>query len=99
MHCCVTDMRYKEVINNSNGCRLGMVCDVEIDTCSGRLTAIIIYGSGRFFGLFGKNPDIRIPWEDICVIGDDTVLVRYNTPIYNEPRPKKRCKIFEGMFR
>lgn len=99
MHCCLTDMRYKEVINNSNGCRLGNVCDVEIDTCSGRLTAIIIYGTGRFFGLFGKTPDIRIPWDDICVIGEDTVLVKYCAPECNNPPPRKRGRFFEGMFR
>lgn len=99
MQCCLTDLRYKEVINNSTGCRLGNVCDVEIDTCSGRLNAIIIYGSCRFFGLFCKNPDIRIPWDDICVIGEDTVLVKYCEPIYNDSKSRKRVRLFDGIFR
>lgn len=97
--CCLTEMRYKEVINNSNGCRLGNVSDVEVDTCSGRVTAIIIYGTGFFFGLFRKTPDIRIPWDDICVIGEDTILVKYCAPACPAPNPKKRGRFFEGMFR
>lgn len=99
MNCCLTEMRYKEVINNSNGCRLGNVCDVEIDTSSGRLTAIVIYGTNKFFGLFGKNPDIRIPWEDINVIGEDTVLVKYCAPSCCEMKQRKRNRVFDGMFR
>ncbi|MBQ7580872.1 MAG: YlmC/YmxH family sporulation protein [Clostridia bacterium] len=99
MHCCLTDMRYKEVINNSTGCRLGNVCDVEVDTCSGRVAAVIIYGRGKFLGLFGKTPDIIIPWDDICVIGEDTILVKYCPPDYKNPPPRKRGRFFEGIFR
>lgn len=44
MNCCLTDLREKEVINLKDGCRLGCVCDVEIDSCTGRLVAIIIFG-------------------------------------------------------
>ena len=98
MNCCVTDMRYKEVINNANGCRLGCVNDVEIDTCSGRLIAIVIYGSSKFFGLFGKTPDIRICWEDICVIGEDTILVKYCPPQEPFQRQKRRGRSFDSFF-
>ncbi len=58
-----------------DGCVLGFISDVELDTDSGRLTAVIIFGRLRFFGLFGREEDIIIPWEDISVIGGETVLV------------------------
>lgn len=74
-NCCITDLRNKEVINKSNGCRLGFVNDIEVDICCGRVTALIVYGRPRIFGVFGRCEDIRICWEDIEVIGDDTVLV------------------------
>ncbi|MCR5485506.1 MAG: YlmC/YmxH family sporulation protein [Clostridiales bacterium] len=75
LNCCVTDLRNKEVINRNDGCRLGNVCDVEVDTCTGHITAIIIFGKARLFGLLGHEDDIRICWSDIDVIGDDTILV------------------------
>ena len=100
MNCCVTDLHYKEVINSSNGMRLGNVCDVEVDTCNGRLIAIVIFGTSRCFGLFGKTQDIRICWEDIEVIGEDTILVKC-CPTPNECcyTRKKRQKFFEGFMK
>ncbi len=98
MGCSVTEMRCKEVINNADGCRLGYVNDVEIDVCNGKIVAIIIYGSSKFFGIFGRNPDIRICWEDICVIGEDTVLVKYCPPKEQICKPKRRGHMFDGWF-
>lgn len=75
MNCSVTELRNKEVINTKNGCRLGCVSDVEICCDNGSLTAIIIWRRTGL-GIFGNNTeDIRIPWCDIQVIGDDTILV------------------------
>jgi YlmC/YmxH family sporulation protein len=74
------DLREKEVVNIRDGARLGCVCDVDIDTCSGRITAIIIYGKCKFMGVFGKSEDIKIYWENIRVIGDDVILVDLDTP-------------------
>lgn len=75
MNCCITDLRNKEVINSKNGCRLGCVSDVEICCDNGQLTAIIIWGRGKLFGFSSREGDIRIPWKDIQVIGEETVLV------------------------
>jgi YlmC/YmxH family sporulation protein len=68
-------MRNKDVVNIKNGIRLGYVCDVEVDTASARLVAIVIYGRPKCFGLLGREEDIVIPWCDIVVIGEDTILV------------------------
>ncbi len=75
MKCCVTDLRNKEVISKSDGCRLGNVCDIDVDTCTGQVVALIIYGRYKCFGLLGREDDIRICWCDVDVIGDDTILV------------------------
>lgn len=75
MNCSITELRNKEVINAKTGCRLGSICDVEIDTCSGCIVSIIIWGKGKWFGLLPREDDIKICWKDIEVIGDDTVLV------------------------
>ncbi len=73
-------MRNREVINISDGRRLGVVSDVEIDTCSGKLASVIIYGKPKLFGFLGREEDLVIPWEDIQVFGEETVLVSYAPP-------------------
>ncbi len=97
MNCSITDLRSKEVINAKNGCRLGQVCDVEIDTCTGSLVSIIIWGRGKGFGLFGRDEDIKVCWQDIEVIGDDTILVCSDVCCGNQQKGKKG--IFDGLFK
>jgi YlmC/YmxH family sporulation protein len=72
------DLRQKEVINIADGKRLGYVYDIEMDLRDGRVDSIIIPGDARFFGLFGKNNDYIIPWENIKKIGMDIILVELN---------------------
>lgn len=69
------DLKQKEVVNISDGRRLGFVSDVEIDLDNGRIDALVIPGGGRFFGLMGKDNEFIIPWEKIKKIGEDIILV------------------------
>ncbi len=80
MNCSIAELRNKEVICKLNGTRIGNVDDVELDANSGRLVSIIIYGKNRIMGMFGKADDFVIPWEDIDVIGEDTILVKCECP-------------------
>lgn len=86
MRCRIVDLRHKEVINANDGTRLGFVDDVEVDTCSAKLVSIVIYSRFHFLGFFGKRNDIVICWENIKLIGEDTILVNYNC----QPGKKKR---------
>ena len=76
MNCRIDELRNKQVVCVKDGGVLGFVSDIELDTASGRLTSIIIFGRLRFFGLLGREEDIIIPWEDIEVIGNETILVK-----------------------
>ena len=40
--CRVTDLRHKEIINSADGCRLGYIDDVEIDTVTANMVSVII---------------------------------------------------------
>jgi len=75
MQCRMVDMRWKEVINICDGCRLGYVSDVDIKLPEGQVCAIVVYGRCRWFGLFGREEDYYIPWECIQRIGDDIILI------------------------
>jgi YlmC/YmxH family sporulation protein len=80
MTCSIAELRNKEIICKLNGMRMGNVDDVELDISNGRLVSIVIYGRGKVMGLFGKSEDIVIPWDNIDVIGEDTILVKCECP-------------------
>lgn len=69
------ELKDKQVVCVKSGAIIGNVSDLELDSETGKLTSIIIYGKVQFFGLFGKENDIVIPWDKIKVIGKETVLV------------------------
>ena len=97
MDCCrVADLQSKQVINTKTGCQLGYVNDVEINTCDGKLVALLIWGRNRIFGK--RDEDIRILWKDIQVIGDDIILVCGCECV--PPRKNTgRQGIFDNIFR
>ena len=70
-----SDIKMREVINISDGRRLGVVEDWEMDLETGAVRAIIVPGSPRFLWFFGHSDDIVIPWEKIRKIGHDVILV------------------------
>ncbi len=91
MICRIDEMKNKQVVCVKDGCVLGYISDIELDTEKGTLTSIVIYGRLRFFGLFGREEDIVIPYEDIKVIGAETVLVSTTVNLkLNDSRGKKR---------
>ena len=75
MECRVSELRYKEIINVSDGSRYGWVGDVEVDLKSGQVRALVVPGRLRLFGLLGREEDRVFPWEAVRRFGADTILV------------------------
>ena len=75
MECRVTELRYKELIDIRDGARYGCVGDVELDTATGRVKALVVYGRLRLFGLLGREEDAVIPWSAVKRFGEDIILV------------------------
>ena len=96
MPCRMGELRQKEVISVKDGGRLGFVCDVEIDTHTARITALVVYGRSRLFGLLGREPDTVIHWSDIEMIGGDIVLVKCDAPPQSESLFTKLWKKLTG---
>lgn len=69
------DFKHKEVINISDGRRLGFVLDVNAELGSGIITSIVVPGSSSFFNFFSNDTSMTIPWSAIKCIGDDVILV------------------------
>lgn len=94
MECCrVTELRHKEVINSTNGCRIGFVDDVEVNTATAKVISLVIYGRPRFWGLWGRGEDIVIKWENIQLIGEDTILVSH-CPFSYQKHKKSKASLF-----
>ncbi len=69
------DLKNKEVINIKNGCRLGNVDDICFDSETANIKSLIIFGRLKCFGLFGREENIIICWDEIEMFGEDTVLI------------------------
>ena len=70
-----SEFRTKDVVNVTDGRRLGFIGDLELDLEHGRVKAVVILGNGRFMGLFGRERDTVIDWSHIRKIGHDVILV------------------------
>ena len=75
----IEELRNKQVVCIRSGEVLGYIGDIEFNIQSGKIETLVIFGKNRSFGLFGKAEDIIIPWDDIEVIGSQTVLVKSET--------------------
>ncbi len=95
----ISDMHNKEVINVCDGTRLGYVDDLEVDTCTAQITALVICGRNRLFGLLGRENDIIIQWKDIEVVGDETILVNFSCDSCGCKTRGKGAQILGGLFR
>lgn len=98
MVCKLEDLKNKLVVNVQNGVHLGFVDDVVMDTYSARIISMVIYGRKKFFGLFGREEDILIPWNSINIIGDDVVLVNVDCVSYPYGNCKKKS-FFKTLFK
>ena len=95
----ISDMHNKEVINVSDGTRLGYVDDLEVDTCTAQITALVICGKSRLFGLAGRDADIIIQWKDIEVVGEETILVNFTCSTDCCRTSPKVGQILGGLFK
>lgn len=72
----IAELKDRQVVCVQDGSILGYVGDIELDTENGKLSALVIYGKAKGFGIFGREDDLIIPWESIEIIGDETILVK-----------------------
>ncbi len=85
-----TQLQCKEVICIRDGRRLGVVTDVQVEVPEGNVIAIVVPGPCRMMGLGGRKEDFLIPWNCICRIGPDTVLVDIKPEECRVPKPRQK---------
>ncbi len=67
-----SELKNKEVINVSDGKRLGHIIDILFDNVSGVVKGIVVPGDKK---IFRKSEDLFVPLTRVKKIGDDVVLV------------------------
>lgn len=75
----ISEFQIKDVVDVSSGKKLGTIGDIDINVTSGKIQAIIIGGTGKMMGFFGKGEEMIVPWRNIVKIGEDVILVRLSS--------------------
>ena len=68
------ELREKEVVNITDGKKLGRILDMAL-TCSGNVLGIIVPGEKKFFKNISGDESIFVPWKNIVKIGEDAILI------------------------
>ncbi len=71
-----SELRAKMVINITDGRRLGHIIDLIIEQNGAHILGVVVPGTKSSF--FKNREDIFIPYQCICKIGLDTILVELN---------------------
>lgn len=67
------ELKRREVINGSDGRRMGHIIDMIFSVESGKIKGIILPYGRR--GVFSKTQDLFVPWQCVQKIGEDVILV------------------------
>ena len=68
-----SELRCKEVVNASDGRRLGKITDIIFSGETGRIKGIVTPYVKR--GVFGKGQEVFIPWRCVKKLGEDVIIV------------------------
>ncbi len=71
----ISDLGRKDIINVTDGAKLGPVKDMHLDLDSGLVKALVLQGPKKYFRLFGAGQDVVVSWDKVKKIGQDAVLV------------------------
>lgn len=75
----ISQFQTKDIVNLSDGKKLGVLYDLEIHLPTGQIEALIVTSSGRWINMFQREAEIIIPWNKIKKIGEDLILVDYGS--------------------
>jgi len=74
--CTFLELRCKEVVNVVDGRRLGHIIDMVFELHSGRILGLVVPATKGFWSsMFKGGHELFIPYERICKVGSDTILV------------------------
>ncbi len=83
------ELKCKQVVNTVDGKCLGHITDVIFDIVSAKALGFVVpQSSSGFWGFFKGSKDLFIPFNCVCKIGVDVILVElYVNENKNPPPP------------
>ncbi len=73
----LSEWQMKSVINIADGSKLGVICDMDVDARTGRITAMMVCAQGKWWSrIWDMNNAVWIAWTHVVKIGADVILVR-----------------------
>ena len=85
------ELKNKDIINVCEGKNLGQLNDLVFDSCTGKIIGIIAPTNKNIFNIFKSNNELFIPYNRICKIGKDIILVDIFLNDYNNNYNCKSC--------
>ena len=80
------ELKAKQVINTVDGKCLGHITDIVFDVVTACALGFVVPGQSHgFWGMFKSGKDIFIPFDCVCKIGVDVILVE----LYVDEKPCK----------
>ncbi|MCC5909852.1 MAG: YlmC/YmxH family sporulation protein [Clostridiaceae bacterium] len=72
-----SNMGGKEIVNLSDGSRLGIIADSDllIDEKNGKIIALLVPDEKGLLNFFSSNSLMEIPWDAIKKIGNDMMII------------------------
>lgn len=67
------ELKRREVINGSDGRRMGHIIDLVFSVSDGKIKGVILPYGKR--GVFSKTQDLFVPWQCVQKIGEDVIIV------------------------
>ncbi len=78
----LSDLQTKEIINLTDGKKLGKIIDVEIN--DNKIVNLVVELKKGFFNIFRRNDNILVGWNMIKKIGEDVILVNSHDEFIEE---------------
>lgn len=75
----ISQFQTKDIVNLSDGKKLGVLSDLEIELSTGQIEAIVVSEHGKWMNMFQREAEIVIPWHKIKKVGTDLIFVDYKS--------------------
>lgn len=84
------DLQNKEIVNIIDGSKIGFIDDLEIDISTGKIQNILIFQKNKSFGFLEHiSSEYIIEWDEIKMIGNQTILVEIQDTFKEEVKEEK----------
>ena len=75
----LSDLQSKAIVSITDGRNVGNIIDVKVDIPTGTIISLVIEANKSFFSFSNKGLDTEIRWKKITKIGEDVILVNFDS--------------------